>query len=281
MPAERTVLAASEATGEVIVAALYHYPIKSCGGMALDQAQLGPRGFRHDREYMVVAAATGRFLTQRELPRLALIKATVVDGTLRVAARGMPALVTAPAREGNTRQATGWHDTCRVVDQGDEIAGWLSQFLQVECRLVRLAEDHVRPVDPAYATSAADQVGFADGYPCLLIAEESLADLNARLSEPLPMNRFRPNIVVAGGGAPYLEDRWRRVSIGPVVFQLVKPCARCVITTTDQETAMRGREPLTTLATYRRAERGVMFGQNLIHEGLGTIRRGQRVEVLA
>src|SRR5262245_41910689 len=106
---------------------------------------------------------------------------------------------------------------------------------------------------------------FADGYPLLLIAEESLADLNTRLAEPLPMNRFRPNVVIRGAAEPYAEDGWSRVAIGEVECSLVKACARCVTTTTDQTTAERGAEPLATLARYRRVPRGVLFGQNLIH----------------
>jgi uncharacterized protein len=135
-------------------------------------------------------------------------------------------------------------------------------------------------VDPVYARTERDQVHFADGYPFLLISQESLGDLNSRLAEPLPMNRFRPNIVVAGGGAPYLEDGWKRIRIGEMIFHVAKSCARCAITTTDQATAERGKEPLATLATYRKVERGVLFGQNLLHEANGTLRVGDRLEVL-
>lgn len=264
----------------ITVSALYCYPIKSCAGTALDEAAIIPRGMLHDREFMVVDATTGLFLTQRELPRLALIVPEPAGESLRVAAPGMPALSIPVLRDGETRSVVVWQDCCPAVDQGDAAARWFSDFLGHACRLVRMAETFVRKVDPAYATSDRDEVGFADGFPFLLIAEESLADLNARLAEPLPMNRFRPNIVISGGEAPYLEDRVARLRIGAIIFHLVKPCARCVITTTDQTTAQRGREPLATLATYRRTDQKVLFGQNLIHEGGGVLHRGDAVAVL-
>jgi uncharacterized protein YcbX len=202
------------------------------------------------------------------------------DGRLRLNAPGMSPLALDPVRQGSTRNVIVWRDRCPAVDQGPDVARWLSDFLVTDCRLVRMAEEHVRRVDRRYAVGDGDQVGFADGYPFLLISEESLADLNARLSSPLPMNRFRPNIVVSGGTA-FQEDQWRRIRIGDIDFDLVKPCARCVITTTDQATAERGKEPLITLAGFRRSRRGVLFGQNMIHSGPGTIRHGDLVEVLA
>lgn len=264
----------------ITVSGLYVYPIKSCGGTVLDQADVGPRGIEHDREFMVVDAATGLFLTQRELPRMALIRPEIAGAVLHLRAPGMPDLAIQTVPAGEERDVIVWRDRCRAVDQGAEVAGWLSEFLRTPCRLVRMAEDYVRHVDPAYAVDPADQVGFADGYPFLLISEESLDDLNSRLPEPLPMNRFRPNIVVAGGGAPYMEDRWRRLAIGTLTMHIVKACARCTITTTDQDTGARAREPLATLAGYRRVERGVLFGQNVIHRGSGTIRCGDPVSVL-
>jgi uncharacterized protein len=262
------------------VTGLYCYPIKSCGGVSLMMAQIGPRGIVHDRQFMVVDATTGLFYTQRELPRMALIRPRVEDGTLVVDAPGMSRLEVHPIEEGPGRDVIVWRDRCPAIDQGQEVADWFSDFLQTNCRLVRMQDDYVRQVDPTYAVSDSDQVGFADGYPFLLISEESLADLNTRLPSPLPMNRFRPNIVVAGGGAPYLEDRWRQIQIGGIDFHLVKACARCTITTTDQDTGVQGKEPLTTLAGYRRVERGVLFGQNLIHGGQGTLRLGDAVTVV-
>lgn len=262
----------------ITVTGLYHYPIKSCAGIALTEAHLELRGIRHDRELLIVDAATDGFLTQRELPRMALIAPQIADGVLRAGAPGMAELVLPIAESDPTREVGIWRDRCPAVDQGDEAAAWLSAFLGRPCRLVRMAPDFVRPVDPTYA-APGDQVGFADGFPCLLIAEESLSDLNARLGEPLPMDRFRPNIVIEGG-APFGEDRVSRLRIGAVVFAAPKSCARCTITIVDQATGETGKEPLRTFATFRKARRGVLFGQNLIHAGIGTIRVGDRVEAL-
>ncbi len=263
----------------VTVTGLYHYPIKSCAGAALTSATLDARGFRHDRELMIVDAATGNFLTQRELPRMALIAPRLDDGELTVTAPGMPPQTVPIITQGPTNTVGIWRDTCEAVDQGDIIASWLSAFLGYDCRLVRMADDFTRIVDQTYATSPADQVGFADGFPCLLIAQESLDDLNTRLAAPLLMNRFRPNIAIAGG-APFGEDRVAVLRIGAIVFHATKSCARCPITTVDQATGETGKEPLRTFATFRRAKRGVMFGQNLIHATVGTISVGDRVEAL-
>jgi len=162
-----------------------------------------------------------------------------------------------------------------VVDGG---AGeWFTRLLGVRSQLVYMPDDVVRPVDPTYGVST-DRVSFADGFPFLLISQESLDDLNRRLAVPLPMNRFRPNLVVSGC-APFAEDGWPGFAAGGVEFRVVKPCARCVITTTDQATGERGREPLRTLATYRNVGGKVMFGQNVIHRGTGSLELGNRVEL--
>jgi uncharacterized protein len=268
-----------ESNGTVTVTALYRYPIKSCAGMALDVAEIGARGFVHDREFMLVEPRSGLFFTQRELPRMALIRPSVAGDLVTLSAPEMSPFSAQIVAEGPERDVVVWRDRCRAVDQGDAAAGWLSRFLGREVRLVRMAEDFSRSVNPDFAVDEGDEVGFQDGYPFLIISEESLADLNACLAEPLPMNRFRPNIVVRGGG-PFAEDGWRRLRIGAVEFHLVKACARCAITTTNQETAAVGMEPLATLATFRRVERGVLFGQNAIHAAPGAIRRGDAVEVL-
>jgi uncharacterized protein YcbX len=261
------------------VAALNIYPIKSCGGIALDVAEIGLRGFRNDRAFMLVTPQ-GRFITQREQPRMALIRPSMLlDGSLMVKAPDMPKLALTIKDMGEITPVVVWKSTCDAIDQGEEAARWFSSYLGVPCRLVAMAREYERRVNPNFAIGAYDQVGFADGYPFLLIASASLDDLNARLSDPLPMNRFRPNIVVSGS-APYEEDTWRVIRIGEVVFHIVKPCARCPIPTTNQETAERLKEPLKTLATYRHAARGVMFGQNLIHEQQGIIRVGDNVELL-
>jgi uncharacterized protein YcbX len=262
------------------VAALHYYPIKSCAGTRLEAGVVGRRGFEGDRALMLVDPE-GRFLTQRELPRMALITPRLDGETLMIAAPGMPPLTVVTTDDGPRARVVVWSARCTAIDQGDAAAEWFGAFLDAPCRLARMADDFVRRVDGRYARRPDDQTSFTDGYPFLLISEASLDDLNGRLASPLPMNRFRPNIVV-GGCPPYAEDRWKRIRIGPIVFDLVKPCARCVITTTDQATAERGKEPLRTLATYRRRRDGkALFGQNLVHAGGGVIRAGDAVEILA
>jgi uncharacterized protein len=264
-----------------VVTQLNYYPIKSCGGISADRLEITPRGFRYDRQWMLVEP-DGTFLTQRELPRMALIRPEIADGCLTVSAPAMPPLQLPVDQPGREMRVDIWRDKgLKAVDLGDPAGEWFSAYLGASCRLVRFADDTVRPVDPRYARRPTDQVGFADGYPFLLISEASLEDLNTRLDEPLPMNRFRPNIVV-NGVEPYAEDTWNTVRIGDVVFDVVKPCGRCAITTTDQETAARGKEPLRTLAMYRSfGEGSPKFGQNLVHHAAGMLRVSDRLEILS
>ena len=269
----------NELMSPIFVSALYFYPIKSCAGLPLEVAKIGPRGIQGDRAFMLVDSS-GRFITQRQQPRMALIHPEIAkNGELTLNAPGMPTLSIVVNDAGERYKVGIWKDTCIGVDQGDTIADWFSTFLEIPCHLVWIPEDCVRRVDPRYALGEQDQVGFADGYPFLLISEASLSDLSSRMAHPLPMNRFRPNIVVQGT-LPYAEDTWRTIRIGQIVFRIVKACARCEIPTTDQVTATRSKEPLRTLATYRQAIRGVMFGQNLIHESGGRLRVGDTVEVI-
>ncbi|MFC9977931.1 MOSC domain-containing protein [Spirillospora sp. NPDC127200] len=251
------------------------YPLKSGGGTALSRADLLPTGLRFDREFMLVNPE-GRFLSQREHAAMARMR-PVYDGTeLTVRADGREPLVHKAVDEGPVVDVTVQRARCQGVDQGDGAAAWFSGLLDAECRLVRFTGH--RPT-----SRGGGQVAFADGYPLLVISVESLADLNGRLPEPLPMNRFRPSLVIAGLGA-FGEDRVRRMRIGAgpdaVEIELVKPCARCVITTTDQDTGERGREPLRTLARYRTIDRGVRFGQNAVPRAPGALTVGDPVEVL-
>ena len=257
---------------------LYHYPIKSCRGTSLTEAVVGVRGIVADRHWMVVDA-TGNFLTQRELPRMALIAPRVNAGALEVTAQDVPPLTLTLGRAGARVDVSVWADRCAAVDEGDEAAEWFTAFLGTACRLVRMPDDEVRRVDRTYA-GPDDQVGFADGFSFLLTSRASLGELNRRLDTPLPMNRFRPNIVI-DGVTPFEEDGWRHIRIDGITFTVAKPCARCAITTTDQNTAERGKEPLRTLATFRHvAGKGVMFGQNLVHDRTGVLHVGAEVEVL-
>lgn len=262
----------------VTVADLYIYPIKGCGGTRLDAAEVTARGLRHDRRWMVVDGA-GTFLTQRELARMALIRPVVDDDGLRLRGDGLADEVRVPlAQDGPRTTVRVWDDTCPAVGDGAAADAWLSAFLETEAHLVHLPDDYVRPDGRKLG-----QVGFADAYPFLIVSRESLGDLNARLAAsgeaPLPMNRFRPNVVVAGC-APYAEDTWARLEIAGVPFAVVKPCVRCAVTTTDQVTSVRGREPLRTLATYRKTAKGAIFAQNAVNLGTGRLAVGDTVTVV-
>lgn len=263
-------------TASPTISAIYIYPIKSCRGIAVTSAQLDAWGFKFDRNWMIVSPS-GRFMTQREVPQLALVETRLSADELLLNAPGQSTLhLPLSPVMGATVDVEVWGDHCRAVDQGDDVAAWLSQFLGLECRLVRLGESYDRPVK----RRADAQVSFADAYPLLLISEASLADLNQRLPNPLPMNRFRPNLVVSGCAA-YAEDSWTQIRIDQVTFDVVTPCERCVITTTDQATGQReSKEPLKTLATYRRGKGGVIFGQNVVHRQTGNVQVGSLVEVL-
>lgn len=260
---------------------IYIYPVKSCRGIRVTAAQLNAWGLQYDRNWMVVTP-TGKFLTQRDVPRLALVETAIESDHLCLRASGQAALHLPLLPSTRAEDVVGvevWRDHCRAIDQGNAAATWFSQFLAVDCRLVRIGASYDRPVS---ARGQQAQVSFADGYPLLLISDASLADLNQRIPEPIPMNRFRPNLVVTGCD-PYAEDRWQQIRVNQTLFDLVKPCERCVIITTDQQTAIRNaaKEPLKTLATYRRLKGGVIFGQNLIHRGEGEIQIGRSIEVLS
>ncbi len=267
------------------LAALHVYPIKSCRGMALEEVRLGPRGFEFDREWMLVDAS-GRFVTQRQLPRLAMISTALTAAHLVVEApqHGRREIPREPLRAVDPtapRPVQIWKDTCLGLDEGDEVADWFSSFLGQSLRLVRFAPDQRRLSNRAWTGDLEAENAFSDGYPILVISEASLADLNQRLGgTPLPMNRFRPNLVL-GGVEPYFEDHCGTLHFADVELRIVKPCERRRITTTDQATAEVGQEPLATLATYRRDARlqGVVFGQNaVVARGVGhTLRVGQEV----
>jgi len=260
------------------VSGLFVYPVKSCRGIALDEAEVGATGFIHDRQWLVVDRH-GTFMTQRDWPALARVTVSVESGGLRIGAEGMASLdVEDPGREARTDSVTIWEDRCNAVTADPAAAEWFTGFLGTPCRLVRMPASTVRQVDLGWAVEG-DRVGFADGFPFLLISQSSLDELNRRLDEPVSMDRFRPNVVVEGG-EPYAEDGWAHVTMGEVGFRVAKPCARCVITTTDQLSGERGREPLRTLATYRRFGNKVLFGQNLIHDGTGVVRIGDSCEVM-
>jgi len=275
---------------DVRIESLHVYPVKGCRGIALEAADVATTGLgasgAGDREWMVVDLA-GRFVTQREYPRLALVGTQARDGFLTLSASAVPPLVV-PMRgaEGSARDVVVWRSDVKGFDAGDEPARWLSAHLDADVRLVRFDRSRTRPCNPDYAGDTGAHTFFADGYPILVIGAASLADLNARLAAqgglPLPMNRFRPNVVLAGL-PPYDEDQVATVTVGDIVLRCVKPCTRCQVTTTNQDTADVGVEPLRTLAGYRMNERsgGVTFGMNAVVVGGagGTLAVGAAVNV--
>ncbi len=256
------------------------YPVKSLGGFSTLLANVEARGLQHDRRWMLVDKK-GRFLTQRALPRMALVSVALTPDGLLLSAPGMGPLEVPFEPEAAARRQTVqvWRSVCEAAPVGEEADGWFGEFLGVPCRLVFMPEETRREVNPEYSAGEGI-VSFADGYPLLLLGEASLRDLNSRLEQPVPTNRFRPNLVVSGVPA-YAEDGWTRVHIGGVTFHGVKSCDRCGLITVDQEAGeAAGPEPLRTLAGYRSKDQKVLFGRLLIPDGMGTVAVGDAVEAL-
>jgi len=265
---------------EISLSGIHLYPLKSARGISLHQTVIVSRGMAYDRRWMLVDT-DGQFLTQRQLPQMALIHTQLESGRLILQAQGHTDLVLPVVMEEGTRcEVQVWEDRCIALNADEAANRWLSQVLNRAVRLVYMPDETLRQVDQTYAHTG-DITSFADGFPLLLISEASLDDLNQRLEEALPMRRFRPNLVVTGC-EPYAEDRWKQIRIGEILFDVAKPCSRCIITTVNPETGVRSpsQEPLRTLATYRRRENQVFFGQNLIHRGYGTLTVGDPIEII-
>ncbi|MCW8960257.1 MAG: MOSC domain-containing protein [Ignavibacteriaceae bacterium] len=253
------------------------YPLKSLAGINLQSSEVEERGLKYDRRWVLVNESNS-FFTQREFPEMALIKVDVEDTGLKIHHKTKivePLFIPFEFEDSKKDEVIIWNDTVPGEFYNDQIDGWFSDILDTKCRLVKMPESTRRVVDKTYAKNKL--VSFADGYPFLIIGQSSLDDLNSRMEIQLPMNRFRPNFVFTGGN-PYEEDKWKKFKIGDVKFHAVKPCARCVITTTDQETAERAHEPLLTLSKYRKIENKVMFGMNLVCESTGEIKIGDKIE---
>jgi uncharacterized protein YcbX len=266
------------------VQSLHVYPVKGLKGIDVQEARCTDRGFEHDRRFMVVDPG-GVFLSQRSHPKMATVWTDLAGDALELAAPDMaPIEVPLRPRGPAALRVQVWRSTVQAVHVSPEADAWLTRYLGLGCRLVYMPDESERLSNPEYA-GPGKRVGFADGYAYLVIGRASLEDLNARLAGrghgPLPMNRFRPNIVVAGT-APYAEDGWRDARIGAATIRGVKPSGRCEVTTTDQSTGeVTGAEPLATLATYRMSdELGVMFGMNCVTVQPGPIRVGDSVELL-
>lgn len=258
------------------------YPIKSTAQISLSSARAGPFGLDMDRRWMLIDEK-GFMLTQRKHPRMCLIKTSLNNEQLTVSANGMLALSIMPPSSSSSSsmatQATVWEDTCTAYDAGPEAAEWFSTFLKTPARLVYFPQNEIRQVDLNYANKG-DVTAFSDGFPYLLISQASLDDLNSRLSSAVEMKRFRPNIVVKGN-MPFAEDNWKKIRIGDIVFNLVKPCSRCVIPSINPDTAEKTAEVVKTLAAYRMRDNKILFGQNLIAEGSGELALGMEVEIMS
>jgi uncharacterized protein YcbX len=247
---------------------LYRYPVKSCRGERLPVARVEPWGLAGDRRWMIVDPG-GEAVTARERPRLLLVTPFLTGDAIRLTGPAMPELTVPVPDSGELVPVTVWGNKVLAAPAGAAADAWLSEVTGEPVRLVYLDDPTRRRPNPAYSRDS-DRVSFADGYPLLLTAESSLGELNGAIAAgplaaegPLPMRRFRPNVVVAGS-APWAEDGWRLLRIGDVVFRNVKGCDRCVLTTINPDTAAKGKEPIATLARSRRWDGKVWFGINLI-----------------
>ncbi|MBG8552169.1 MOSC domain-containing protein [Hymenobacter guriensis] len=266
----------------LLLSDLYIYPVKSLGGIRVTEAEVTARGLRHDRRWLIVDHRN-QFMTQRQHADMALLQVSPAYNGFLLSHRQRPELlplyVPFEATPERTLFVTIWDDMVFAWRGSREADEWLSAALGRECRLVYMSDMVVRPVEPELNPADA-VVSFADGYPFLLAGTEALAELNSRLPEPVPMNRFRPNLVFEGG-TPWEEDSWHEFRVGELAFRAVRACGRCVMTTIDQQTAQKGAEPLRTLASYRTQGGKVMFGQNVTGPGQGTLRVGDAVQVLS
>lgn len=256
---------------------IYIYPIKSLGGIRLDESQVEEKGLQYDRRWMLVDQ-NGTFVSQRKHPQLALLHVHLQQDGLEVVntqKADMRIIIPYKKKGVGGISVSVWDDQFEALHLSTELDDWFSDFLDFDVRLVQMPETTQRKVDPNYAVNE-ESVSFADGMPYLLISQASLDDLNAKLDEKIPMNRFRPNLVFAGM-EPFQEDEVGRFSIGKVDFQGIKLCARCIMTTVDQETGVKGKEPLKTLATYRQRGNKILFGQNVVALSLGKIKVGDEV----
>ncbi|OQP56097.1 oxidoreductase [Niastella yeongjuensis] len=261
------------------VSELFIYPIKSLGGIALNSATLTDRGFEHDRRWMLVDD-NNQFITQREVNAMALLKPALTEQGLLIRdsrTAGEELLVPFEPTVAGTTMVDVWGNHCRARRVSDEADAWFSKHLSISCKLMYMPDSTNRFVDGRYAHNK-EITSFSDGYPLLLIGQASLDDLNNRLTDPLPMNRFRPNIVFTGGTA-FQEDTMKQFEINGITFYCVKPCARCVMTTIDQQAGTKAKEPLKTLSTYRMKNNKILFGQNLLYNGIGKVSVGNTISI--
>jgi len=253
------------------------YPVKSLAGIAVSSCIVDKTGLQHDRKWMLIDQ-DGQFLSQRVLPRMALIKTAIINGNLVLSAPNQQDLILPlTPNEGELVNCVIWHDACQALHYSEHADQWFSHFLQQPCRLVYHPDSTVRTVDQHYA-KPDDQTAFSDGFPFLLVSENSLVALNAAMQLDFSMSRFRPNLIISGCDS-YAEDGWREITIGKIDFRLPKPCSRCSVPTIDPITAETGKEPLTTLNRTRKWNNKVYFGQNAIHNQCGVLQVNDLVQI--
>ncbi len=252
-----------------VLSNIFIYPVKSLAGIQVSSWQVNEKGLLHDRKWMLIDS-NKQFLSQRHLPKMALIKTqlTETELILSTATSGSISLPLYPS-EGTNIVSTIWKDQCLSKTVSKEADQWLSDFLAIKCQLVYQPDEVIRAVDPGYANHS-DKVNFSDGFPFLITSEASLNSLNQAMNLQLPMQRFRPNLVISQCES-YAEDSWRKITINDISFRLPKPCSRCSVPTIDTETAQTNKEPLTTLSRTRKWNKKVFFGQNALHDNSGIL----------
>lgn len=264
----------------LLISELLIYPVKSLGGIRMESCRVTDRGFEHDRRWMLVDAKN-RFITQREFPELVFFRTAILGNNICITDKRDNCSISIPlvTNGGETIAVDIWDDRCEAICMDQPISDWFSERLLQPVRMVYMPDQSRRPVDPAYAENG-ELTSFSDGYPVLIIGEASLQDLNRRLEIPITMDRFRPNIVFKGE-LPFEEDGFLEIFSGDVQFRAVKPCARCILTTTDQESGIRSPEPLKTLSVYRKLNNKIYFGQNLLVLKIGRIQVGDKLTILS
>lgn len=256
---------------------IWIYPVKSLGGIRLNKSTVLRKGLQYDRRYMLVDD-NYTFITQRAMPELSLFKLSFHDDGFLISHKNESLVIPfEPAPQKDEATVTIWGDTVKAWELGESYNQWFSSRLNIKCKLVYFPEENQRLVDRDFAKNN-EQVSFADGYPFLIIGRASLDVLNSKLAQPVPMNRFRPNFVFEGG-KPFEEDTWTQFKVGSNRFMGLKLCARCVLTTVNQDTGEKGVEPLATLSTFRKEGSKVNFGQNLVAIDHLEVRQGDEIIV--
>lgn len=258
----------------MIVTELFIYPIKGCGGISLQSAEIDEFGLKGDRRFMIVDQS-GQFMSQRKHPKMSLIRTKLEGMFINVGFEGMSDLTLEPSMESNDIVVRIWDDDVTATDMGEAASLWFSEVLGQKVHLVTIGQRYSRNVR-IHGSIYSSKMHFGDACPILVASQESLDDLNSRLESPITIDRFRPNMVISGA-QPYDEDTWSYFRIGDQLFQFGKRCGRCTVTTINQQTGEGGKEPLKTLATYRKDDGNVYFGSYYLPVTRGFLSAGEMV----